>query len=100
MVEKSNLDESLFEHYNFLVEKGHDIIRLDKFLMLRLANKSRNRIPCQHQGGNVSHRFCIAHVCGPGQGRQIFLVRAPCSGKVLELVQGQAHVQVQGRRNC
>ena len=44
MAEKSNLDESLFEHYNFLVEKGHDIVRLDKFLMLRLANKSRNRI--------------------------------------------------------
>ena len=55
MAEKSNLDESLFEHYNFLVEKGHDIVRLDKFLMLRLANKSRNRIQQCIINGNV---FC------------------------------------------
>ena len=26
-------EKSLFEHHSFLVEKGHDIIRLDKFLM-------------------------------------------------------------------
>ena len=41
---KNTLDEELIEHHSFLVEKGHEVIRLDKFLMLRLANKSRNRI--------------------------------------------------------
>ena len=46
-------EKSLFEHHSFLVEKGHDIIRLDKFLMLRLANKSRNRIQQCIVNGNV-----------------------------------------------
>ena len=55
MPENTNLEDSLIEHYNFLVEKGHDIIRLDKFLMLRLANKSRNRIQQCIINGNV---FC------------------------------------------
>ncbi len=55
MVKKLNSDGNLIEHYNFLVEKGHDIIRLDKFLMLRLANKSRNRIQQCIINGNV---FC------------------------------------------
>ena len=55
MAEELNLDDNLIEHYSFLVEKGHDIIRLDKFLMLRLANKSRNRIQQCIINGNV---FC------------------------------------------
>ena len=46
-------EKNLFEHHSFLVEKGHDIIRLDKFLMLRLANKSRNRIQQCIINGNV-----------------------------------------------
>ncbi len=55
MSENTNLEDNLIEHYNFLVEKGNDIIRLDKFLMLRLANKSRNRIQQCIINGNV---FC------------------------------------------
>ena len=55
MPENTNLEDSLIEHYSFLVEKGHDIIRLDKFLMLRLANKSRIRIQQCIINGNV---FC------------------------------------------
>ena len=55
MTEELSLDDNLIEHYSFLVEKGHDIIRLDKFLMLRLANKSRNRIQQCIINGNV---FC------------------------------------------
>ena len=55
MVEKLNLNDQLFEHYKFLVEKGHQMIRLDKFLILRLANKSRNRIQQSIMNGNV---FC------------------------------------------
>ena len=52
---KNNLDEELIEHHSFLVEKGHEVVRLDKFLMLRLANKSRNRIQNCISNGNV---FC------------------------------------------
>ena len=41
---KNLSEEKVFLNITVLVEKRHDIIRLDKFLMLRLANKSRNRI--------------------------------------------------------
>ena len=54
-MQKNTLDEELIEHHSFLVEKGHEVIRLDKFLMLRLANKSRNRIQNCILNGNV---FC------------------------------------------
>ena len=50
-----DLNEELHEHYRFIVEKGHQLLRLDKFLIHRLANKSRNRIQNCIINGNV---FC------------------------------------------
>ena len=50
-----DLNEQLHEHYKFIVEKGHQLMRLDKFLIHRLANKSRNRIQHCIINGNV---FC------------------------------------------
>ena len=50
-----DLNEELHEHYKFIAEKGHQLMRLDKFLIHRLANKSRNRIQNCIINGNV---FC------------------------------------------
>ena len=50
-----NLCDDLFEHFSFQVEKNHDLIRIDRFLMLRLANTSRNKIQKSIISGNV---FC------------------------------------------
>ncbi len=36
--------DELFEHFRFIVEKGHSMIRIDKFLMNRMESTSRNRI--------------------------------------------------------
>ena len=36
--------DSLHEHHLFEVEKNHDLIRIDKFLLLRLPNTSRTKI--------------------------------------------------------
>ncbi len=46
-------NEELHEHFNFVAEDGHHLIRLDKFLINRLANKSRNRIQHCITNGNV-----------------------------------------------
>ena len=37
-------DENLHEHYNFVVDKGQESLRLDKFLMNRIENSTRNKI--------------------------------------------------------
>ena len=49
---KSEEDE-LFEHHKFIVDKGQEIIRIDKFLLDRLPNTSRNKIQVAAKNGNV-----------------------------------------------
>ena len=49
-----NQDE-LYEHYSFEVDKKHDLIRIDKFLLLRIPNTSRTKIQKSILLGNV---FC------------------------------------------
>src|SRR4030095_14850405 len=50
MTEAGNVDqdqveqEELYEHHRFVVDKGQEPVRIDKFLVNRLAQTSRNRI--------------------------------------------------------
>lgn len=57
MDESDLLDEQeeadLFEHYNIKVDKGQGLLRIDKFLMLRVMHASRNRIQNAIDAGNV-----------------------------------------------
>jgi len=39
-----SINQELFEHYNFTVDPGQELMRVDKFLMLKIANTSRNKI--------------------------------------------------------
>jgi 23S rRNA pseudouridine1911/1915/1917 synthase len=50
--EPSEQDE-LYEHHRFIVEKGHSSVRIDKFLMNRMQNVSRNRIQHACEDGNI-----------------------------------------------
>ncbi len=43
----------LFEHHNIKVDKGQKPIRIDKFLMDRLMNASRNKIQNAAKAGNI-----------------------------------------------
>lgn len=42
--EASNDADELYEHHRIIVDKGQSLLRIDKFLMNRLENVSRNRI--------------------------------------------------------
>ncbi len=44
MESDNSLHQNLFEHYNFTVDPGQELMRIDKFLMLKIANTSRNKI--------------------------------------------------------
>jgi 23S rRNA pseudouridine1911/1915/1917 synthase len=46
-------EQDLFEHFNVVVDKGQSLLRIDKFLMHRIENASRNRIQNAIDAGNV-----------------------------------------------
>lgn len=45
--------EELYEHYNFVADPGQEVIRIDKFLLDRLPNTSRNKIQIAAKNGNI-----------------------------------------------
>lgn len=46
-------EQDLYEHLKIVVDKGQSLLRLDKFLMIRIENTSRNRIQNAIDAGNV-----------------------------------------------
>jgi len=51
--EENNVEDELYEHYKFIVDFGQEVVRIDKFLMDRLPNTSRNKIQFAAKNGNV-----------------------------------------------
>lgn len=45
--------EEMYEHYNFVADKGQEVLRIDKFLMDRVPNTSRNKIQSAAKNGNI-----------------------------------------------
>jgi 23S rRNA pseudouridine1911/1915/1917 synthase len=46
-------EQDLYEHLRIVVDKGQSLLRLDKFLIIRTENTSRNRIQNAIDAGNV-----------------------------------------------
>lgn len=49
----SEESSELFEHFRFTVDKGQAPLRIDKYLMAKIANASRNRIQNAAHAGNI-----------------------------------------------
>jgi 23S rRNA pseudouridine1911/1915/1917 synthase len=43
----------LYEHFRFTVDKGQGLLRIDKYLMAKIENASRNRIQKAAHAGNI-----------------------------------------------
>ena len=43
-IKEAEIDQVLHEHYSFNVDKGQEPLRIDKFLMNRIENATRNKI--------------------------------------------------------
>jgi 23S rRNA pseudouridine1911/1915/1917 synthase len=43
----------LYEHFRFVVDKGQNPLRIDKYLMAKIENASRNRIQNSAHAGNI-----------------------------------------------
>lgn len=46
-------EQDLYEHFKIIVDKGQSLLRIDKFLMNRMVNVSRNRIQNAADAGNI-----------------------------------------------
>ncbi len=46
-------EEDLFEHFKIKVDPGQEMIRIDKYLIDRLANTSRNKVQIAAKNGNI-----------------------------------------------
>lgn len=53
--EKEDFEESeeMFEHHRFVADKGQEVMRIDKFLLDRIPNTSRNKIQNAAKDGNI-----------------------------------------------
>ena len=47
------LNDELYEHFSFNVDKGQEPLRIDKFLMNRIENASRNKIQLAAKNGSI-----------------------------------------------
>lgn len=52
-METQDIDESLYEHYSFTADSGQQALRVDKFLMNRIENSTRNKIQQAAKAGSV-----------------------------------------------
>ncbi|MEC7617049.1 MAG: RluA family pseudouridine synthase [Bacteroidota bacterium] len=52
-METIDIDESLYEHYSFTADSGQQALRVDKFLMNRIENATRNKIQQAAKAGSV-----------------------------------------------
>ncbi len=50
---QENESEELYEHYSFTSDNGQEVVRVDKYLMDRMPNTSRNKIQVAAKNGNV-----------------------------------------------
>lgn len=51
--EEQEEDQELFEHYRIVVEKGQQLLRIDKFLMNRTPNATRSKIQQSAEAGSI-----------------------------------------------
>lgn len=53
LFEEAEEQEDLFEHHRILADPGQEPLRIDKFLMDRIANATRNKIQSAAKAGNI-----------------------------------------------
>lgn len=53
MTESTETEDELYEHYRFVADPGQQLLRIDKYLMDRIANATRNKIQAGIKDGYV-----------------------------------------------
>lgn len=53
MLDDVGAESELYEHHRIIADKGQGLLRIDKFLMSRIENASRNKIQQAAKAGNI-----------------------------------------------
>jgi len=53
LLEDESSESDLYEHHRIIADKGQGLLRIDKFLMSRIENASRNKIQQAARAGNI-----------------------------------------------
>ena len=51
--QEENFSEELHEHFSFVADKGQEPLRVDKYLMNRIENATRNKIQQAAKAGSI-----------------------------------------------
>lgn len=76
----------LFEHYSFVADPGQQLLRVDKFLLARIENTSRNRIQTVIGTGNVLVNKKVVkanHKIKPGDEISVMMPYPPRDTEIL-----------------
>jgi len=52
-VHEEGEEQELFEHFRFVADKGQGLLRVDKFVSVRIENSSRNKVQVAARAGNI-----------------------------------------------
>jgi len=89
MIESSDIPEEqqeLYEHFSITVDEKQSPLRIDKFLMARLANASRNRIQNAAKAGNILVNGKLAkssYKIKPGEHITVVMAHPPRETEIL-----------------
>lgn len=53
LLDEEDSESELYEHHRIIADKGQGLLRIDKFLMARIENASRNKIQQAAKAGNI-----------------------------------------------
>ncbi|MEJ6736988.1 MAG: RluA family pseudouridine synthase [Flavobacteriales bacterium] len=54
ITEEESENQGLYEHYSFIADPGQELLRIDKFLMDRIPNTTRNKLQTALLDGHIS----------------------------------------------
>ena len=85
-LEENEDENKLYEHFSITVDKGQSLLRIDKFLMVRIENATRNKIKQAADNGNIlvnKEAVKSNYKVKPGDFIQIMLETPPRENEVL-----------------
>lgn len=98
-----NEQDELYEHYRIQVDKGQSLLRIDKFLINRIENVSRNRVQAAISAGSVrvnNKEIKSSYRVKPGEVITVVLAHPPreveiyCDNIPLEIIYEDEHLAV------
>lgn len=87
-------DKELFEHFKFVADKGQALLRVDKFLLDRLENTSRNKIQTAAKAGSIVANGLVIKSNYKVKPMDIIQMVLPEPPKILKLIPEDIPIEV------